>query len=149
MLFGGDMCDASVFGQFHIDNLVEDMLDAILRRVISQEIGEQAGVKVIGVRVLDLQIQEHIFLKSALRFKLLFDLAIKDPAIEIPWRTLTLAQRGNREAGAIICLQVALQFKPPFAEIKSVDDFITLKGMIEILPFGVPINKLDGQLICG
>src|SRR5215471_6334208 len=141
------MINASIFQQLNGYYLIQGMFDAVSDRIAFQEVSKKGCVKVISVRILYLQICQDILSVCVFRLELLFNFIVKDPSIEIPGRSLLITQGRDYEARVIVCLQILLQLQPPLGETKSIDDFIPLKWMVEVLPLRVPVDEFDRQFI--
>src|SRR5262249_46129362 len=147
-LFAADVRDIAVLGELHIDHVVQYLPDTSRHRVILHEVGKQARVEVISVGILYLEIIEHVLVEGALRRKLILHLVVKDLSIYEARRFLLIAHVGNGKTAIVERLFISFQLQPPLGYVETVHDFLSLKGMIEMAPLGVPVHEFDRELVC-
>src|SRR5262249_49463856 len=123
------------------------MFHTLLDCVPFQEVGKKRGVEMVRVWILYFQICQNILALAVVLLEEIRDLIIKDSAIEIPRGALLIAQRRNDEAGIIVGIQILFILQPPLRDIKPIDDFISLKGMVEVLLLRIPVNEFYRQFV--
>ena len=146
---GDQVIDAAVLGQLDLIHLIDDLADAAPRGVPLEVLGQQAGVELVGVGVLDLVLGQKAVLRPPAAAEEVLHLVVEDAAVQEAGRQLVLAHRRDGEAGLVERHLVLLELQPPLAHVVAVDHLIALERVIEVGSVRTPAGELDRQLVGG
>jgi hypothetical protein len=149
VLAGDDVIDAAVLGELDGVDVVHHLERAALGGVSLQVLSQQAGVEMVGVGELHLVIRETVLLFEVRVGEALLDLVVEDPAVVEARGPLGIAELGDREAGVVEGLVVALELQPPLSHVEAVDDVVALEGVIEVAAILPPVLEFDCKLVGG
>src|SRR5262249_46955864 len=124
--------DRAILSQRYRNDLVDDPPDAALEGEVLEEARELRSVEVVAIRVLHPVLRHLRIRRRRVLGKVLAHPVVEYRAVQVPRRSVRVAQRGGREARVVERLRALPQAEPPLGRAEPGHVLESLERMVEM-----------------